>query len=380
MKKHHQGVPFYAPALGLLALCLGSANLQAQNSYVQTNLVSDLPGWAQATDPNLVNPWGISFSATSPFWISDNGPGLSTLYNTAGTPLALVVSIPVASGGPSAPTGTVFNGGTAFNADRFIFATENGSIHGWRSGLGTTAETLFSSSSNNPAVYKGLAISTVGTSTYLYAADFHNNTISVFPSAAAPALTGSFVDPTLPAGYAPFNIQNLGGKLYVTYAKQDSAGHDEIAGAGFGYVDVFDLQGNFMQRLASGGALDAPWGVAIAPWSFGALGGDLLVGNFGDGKINAYDLATGTWVDTLKGTDGMPLEIDGLWALAFGNGGSGGSKNTLYFTAGINDEADGLFGRITPIPEPSTIFTGIALLGLCLGALWRRRQSAVAAS
>jgi uncharacterized protein (TIGR03118 family) len=327
----------------------------------------------------LVNPWGIAFSATSPFWISDNGPGLSTLYNTAGTPLSLVVSIPLPSGGPSAPTGAVFNGGTAFNSDRFIFATENGTIHGWRGALGTNAETLFPNTAGN-SVYKGLAIATQGTSTYLYAADFHNNKINVFPSAAAPVLTGSFVDPMLPAGYAPFNIQNLGGKLYVTYAKQDSAAHDEIAGAGFGYVDVFDLQGNFTQRLASGGALDAPWGVAIAPNGFGKFGGDLLVGNFGDGMINAYDLATGMWVDTLKSGDGTPVEIDGLWALTFGNGGSGGDKNALYFTAGLNNEADGLFGRLTPIPEPSTIFAGIALIGLCLGALWRRRQSILATS
>jgi uncharacterized protein (TIGR03118 family) len=220
----------------------------------------------------------------------------------------------------------------------------------------------------------------MGTSTYLYAADFHNNAISVFPSAAAPALTGHFVDPTLPAGYAPFNIQNLGGKLYVTYAKQDADAEDEVAGAGLGYVDVFDLQGNFMQRIASGGALDAPWGVAIAPAGFGSLSGDLLVGNFGDGMINAYDLATGMWIDALKGADGMPVKIDGLWALAFGNGGNGGERNALYFTAGIEDETHGLFGRLTPIPEPSTIFAGIALIGLCLGTLWRRRQSVGAAS
>jgi uncharacterized protein (TIGR03118 family) len=351
----------------------------AQNSFVETDMVSDIPNRAQHTDPNLVNPWGISFSASSPFWISDNGPGLSTLYNTPGAPQGLVVSIPLSTGGPTAPTGTVFNGSTAFNSDRFIFATENGTIHGWRGGLGTTAETLFPNTAGN-SVYKGLAIATQGTSTYLYAADFHNNKINVFPSAAAPVLTGSFVDPTLPAGYAPFNIQNLGGKLYVTYAKQDAAGHDEIAGAGLGYVDTFDLQGNFLQRLASGGALDAPWGVAIAPNGFGKFGGDLLVGNFGDGMINAYDLATGMWVDTLKSGDGTPVEIDGLWALAFGNGGNGGTKDALYFTAGIDDEAHGLFGRLTPIPEPSTIFGGIALIGFCAFALRKRLRSTVSAA
>jgi uncharacterized protein (TIGR03118 family) len=371
VKTHQIGERLFAPILGILALCLGPQNLLAQNAFVETDLVSDISGRAKFTDPNLVNPWGIAFSATSPFWIADNGNGLSTLYNTSGTPQALVVSIPLPTGAPSAPTGQVFNGGTAFNADRFIFATENGTINGWRGTLGTTAETLFNRSTAN-SVYKGLAISNVGTSTYLYAADFHNNHVDIFPSAAAPALSGSFVDPTLPSGYAPFNIQNLGGQLYVTYAKQDAQAHDEIAGAGNGYVSVFDLNGNFVRRLASGGALDAPWGVAIAPAGFGSFGGDLLVGNFGDGIINAYNLATGAWIDTLRGFGGVPLEIDGLWGLAFGNGGSGGRTDTLYFTAGIDDEAHGLFGSIAPVPEPSTVFAGLALIGLCVAAGLKR--------
>jgi len=367
------GERLFAQILGILALCLGPHDLLAQNTFVETDLVSDINGRAKFTDPNLVNPWGIAFSATSPFWIADNGNGLSTLYNTSGTPQALVVSIPLPTGEPAAPTGQVFNGGAAFNADRFIFATENGTINGWRGTLGTTAETLFNRSTAN-SVYKGLAISNVGTSTYLYAADFHNNHIDIFPSAAAPTLSGSFVDPTLPSGYAPFNIQNLGGQLYVTYAKQDAQAHDEIAGAGNGYVSVFDLNGNFVRRLASGGALDAPWGVAIAPAGFGAFGGDLLIGNFGDGTINAYNLATGAWIDTLRGFGGAPLEIDGLWGLAFGNGGSGGRTDTLYFTAGIDDEAHGLFGSIAPVPEPSTVFAGFALIGLCVNAIWKRSR------
>jgi len=373
VKMHQMGERLFAQILGILALCLGPHDLLAQNTFVETDLVSDINGRAKFTDPNLVNPWGIAFSATSPFWIADNGNGLSTLYNTSGTPQALVVSIPLPTGEPAAPTGQVFNGGAAFNADRFIFATENGTINGWRGTLGTTAETLFNRSTAN-SVYKGLAISNVGTSTYLYAADFHNNHIDIFPSAAAPTLSGSFVDPTLPSGYAPFNIQNLGGQLYVTYAKQDAQAHDEIAGAGNGYVSVFDLNGNFVRRLASGGALDAPWGVAIAPAGFGAFGGDLLIGNFGDGTINAYNLATGAWIDTLRGFGGAPLEIDGLWGLAFGNGGSGGRTDTLYFTAGIDDEAHGLFGSIAPVPEPSTVFAGFALIGLCVNAIWKRSR------
>jgi len=363
----------FAQILGILALGLGSQGLLAQNTFVETDLVSDVPGRAVFTDPNLVNPWGIAFSATSPFWVSDNGTGLGTLYNTSGAPQALVVSIPLPTDGLAAPTGQVFNGGSAFNADRFIFSTENGTINGWRGALGTSAELLFDRSTAN-SIYKGLAISTLGSGTYLYAADFHNNHIDVFPSAAAPALTGSFVDPSLPAGYAPFNIQNLGGQLYVTYAKQDAASEDEIAGAGLGYVSVFDLSGNFLRRLASNGALDAPWGVAIAPAGFGAFGGDLLVGNFGDGMINAYNLATGAWVDTLKGRDGAPLAIDGLWGLAFGNGGSGGNVNSLYFTAGPGDEEHGLFGSITPVPEPATYAGGLALFGLCVVTLLRRRR------
>jgi uncharacterized protein (TIGR03118 family) len=370
---HHLGESLTAPALLALALCFGSLHLQAQVAFVETDLVSDIPGRAIFTDPNLVNPWGISESATSPFWVSNAGTGTSTLYNTAGTPQPTVVSIPLPTGGLSSPTGQVFNAGTAFNADRFIFATEEGTINGWRGALGTTAELLFDRTGAN-SIYKGLAISTVSTNTYLYAADFHNNRIDVFPSSGAPPLLGAFIDPLIPAGYAPFNIQNLGGKLYVTYAKQDALAEDEIAGAGNGYVSVFDLNGNFIRRFASNGALDAPWGVAIAPTGFGNFGGDLLVGNFGDGMINAYDLATGNWVDALRDLSGTPIAIDGLWGLTFGNGGNGGRANTLYFTAGIEDEAHGLFGSIAAVPEGSTLFAGIALIGFCAGVVWKRSR------
>jgi uncharacterized protein (TIGR03118 family) len=218
-------------------------------------------------------------------------------------------------------------------------------------------------------VFKGLAIATIAQGTYLYAADFHNDQITVIPGTGAPALTGNFVDPTLPAGFAPFNIQNLNGQLYVTYARQDAARHDDVPGAGNGFVDVFDLTGKFVQRLISNGPLDSPWGLAIAPAGFGGAAGDLLVGNFGDGSINAFSL-TGTFIGTLGTAPNAPLINDGLWALTFGNGGNGGNPNTLYLTAGLNNEADGLFAQINAVPEPATL----SLFALGAGLLaWKRR-------
>jgi len=340
---------FVAIASVLCSVNLWSAPL---GEYGQTNLVSNIPGLAAQTDPNLVNPWGVSASSTSPFWVSDNGTGLTTLYNTAGVPQSLVVTIPNPAGGASSPTGQVFNGSGQFNNDIFIFATENGTIAGWRGALGTTAETLFNSSSSG-AIYKGLALATTGQGTYLLAADFHNNKIDVFPSSGAPSLAGNFVDPNLPAGYAPFNVQNIGGQIYVAYAKQDAEGRDDAPGMGNGFVSVFNLNGNFVKRLASNGFLNAPWGLALAPSGWGAVGGDLLVGNFGDGQINAFNL-DGTFAGTLAGLNGLPVVNDGLWSLTFGNGGNGGNVNSLYITAGLNGEADGLFARIDSVPEPDT--------------------------
>jgi uncharacterized protein (TIGR03118 family) len=347
------------------------------DNFKQTNLVSDLPGVAKTTDPDLVNPWGVSFSSTSPFWVSDNGTGLATLYNGAGDKLGLVVTMPPVG---SSPTGQVFNSTNSFNSDLFIFASENGTITGWRGALGTTAETLSSSSAG--AVYKGITIATTAGGTYLYATDFHNNQITVLPGTGAPALAGNFTDPTLPAGYAPFNIQNIGGQLYVTYALQDAAKHDDVAGAGNGFVDVFDLQGNFVKRLISNGPLNSPWGMAIAPAGFGNFGSDLLVGNFGDGTINAFDPTTGDFLGVVDGSDGKPLVNMGLWDLTFGNGGNGGSPDDLYFTAGIPGpgevEDHGLFGSIAvvPTPEPGTLtLIGTGLLGL-IG--YRRRSSSIA--
>jgi uncharacterized protein (TIGR03118 family) len=347
-----------ALATGLLGFSAIGANAgSAKNSFIQTNLVSNRPGEAQHLDPNLQNPWGISASGTSPMWVSDNAAGVTTLYNGAGQPfpqpVPLVVTIPPAAASPpgskGVPTGTVFNdnaGAGAFRSDRFLFATEDGAIAGWKGGPSATIE---KDNSLAGAVYKGLAIDP-STSPHLYAANFHAGTIDVFDSGYNQvALAGSFNDARIPADYAPFNVQNLGGVLYVTYAMQDADRHDDVAGRGHGFVDAFDVNGNLLGRLVSHGQLDSPWGLAIAPASFGAFGGDLLVGNFGDGRINAFTLDKGNFRGTLKSAEG-PIAIDGLWALRVGNGGAppaGGDPNAVYFTAGINDEVDGLFGTIT---------------------------------
>jgi uncharacterized protein (TIGR03118 family) len=348
----------------------------ASVSVIQTNLVTDNPAVnpAQITDAHLVNPWGVSFAPGGPFWVSDNQTGLSTLYSVdaagAVTKVNLEVTIPGAPGGGSGtPTGEVFNAGNgagAFNRNLFLFVNEDGTVSGWRGALGTTAEILATGMTAN--VYKGATEETVAGHTYLLAANFRAGTIDVFKGdTGAPNLTGNFLEPSLPAGYAPFNIQLLGGKLYVTYALQDSMKHDDAPGAGNGFVAAFDANGNFLGRVASGGnpssPLNSPWGLAIAPSSFGSLAGDLLVGNFGDGKINAYNLATNSFDGQLTRPNGQPLVIDGLWALTVGGSGSDGNPQTVYFTAGPNDEMDGLFGALTAVPEPSSLVSGaIALL------------------
>lgn len=356
-------------ALGVMAV----AGLHAGTlTYYQTNLVSDMPGVALYTDPNLVNPWGISMSASSPFWISDNHTGLSTLYNSAGTPQSLVVTIPPAGGGtpPGAPTGTIFNGNAgSFSGDKFIFSSEDGTITGWQGG---PAATLRADNSTADAIYKGLAVANNGSGDLLYATDFHNGKIDVFDSSYnAVTVPGGFADPTIPAGFAPFNIQTIGGQLYVTYAMQDADAEDDTPGPGNGFVDIFDTNGNLVQRLVSNGVLNSPWGLALAPSGFGVFSGDLLVGNFGDGAINAFDPGTGAFLGALSGASG-PLANEGLWALTFGNGGSGGDAHTLYFTAGPGGEEHGLFGAIAPVPEPTTLLLiGAGLLPI---ALARRRR------
>jgi uncharacterized protein (TIGR03118 family) len=316
------------------------------NVYQQRNLVSDIAGVARITDPQLVNPWGLAFGPTTPAWVADNGTDVSTLYSGAvrgsiPVKVPLVVDIP---GG--APTGVVFNGGAGFVINgstpaRFIFDSEAGQIVAWSPATG--AQSMVTTPD---AIYKGLAIADTGHGTLLYAANFHAGTIDVFDETFAPVTApGGFTDRDLPSGFAPFNIQEIGGKLYVAYAQQDADAKDEVAGPGLGFVDVFDTDGHLLKRLVSQGQLDAPWGLALAPRSFGAFGGALLVGNFGDGAINAYDPRSGAFLGQLMNADGNPIVIDGLWALRFGNG-TIGTPRTLLFTAGIADEAHGIFGSI----------------------------------
>lgn len=377
MKRHTRNV-IVAASLGVgLALASG----QAQAFYAQTNLVSDLPGVAQFTDPDLVNPWGMSSSATSPIWVSDNGPGLSTLYNGAGVKQGLVVTIPPPPGSPvgttATPTGQVNNNTTvlspAFGGAHFIFATEDGTIAAWTSG--TSA--VVSVNNSATAVYKGLAIVGSGPSAQLYATNFSTGTVDVFDNNFGSILPGAFHDPNLPTGFAPFGIQNVGGNLVVTYAVVGPTG-DDVAGPGNEIVDLYDANGNLIKRLVSNGALsplNSPWGVALAPGTFGQFSGDLLIGNFGDGTINAFDPVTGAFLGTLTDAAGNPIVIEGLWGLLFGNGGNGGAMNELFFTAGIPGpgaiEDHGLFGFLT-VPEPSSL-AALLLPGFALLALRRRR-------
>jgi uncharacterized protein (TIGR03118 family) len=338
---------------------------KALTYYDQVNLVSDGFVPAPYTDPNLINPWGIAYSPTSPFWVSDNGKGLSTLYNGSGQPQGLVVSVPPnPSGGP---TGIVFNpnsGAGAFNGDLFLFVSQDGTISGWRGALGTTAEILVSPDPAN--VYKGAALGIVNGHTYLYAANFKNGTVDIIKGdAGAPALPGNFTDPNLPAGYAPFNVQLINGRLYITYALQDGSKQADVAGSGHGFVNVFDTNGILIGRLISQGLLNSPWGLALAPASFGQFANDLLVGNSGDGLIDAFDPVTGAFLGTLQNNLSNPIVIDGLRGLMLGNGGNGGNANVLYFTSGPDSGTHGLFGSLSPVPETTTIFfLGSGLIGL----------------
>jgi uncharacterized protein (TIGR03118 family) len=349
------GVLAALAALALAAPATAAAHGHGhRHAFEQRNLVSDIAGVARITDRNLVNPWGLAAGPTTPLWVADNGTDVSTLYSGAvngSIPaiVPLVVSIP---GG--APTGIVFNptdgfvlhNGAASAPARFIFDSEAGMITAWSPNVppSTQAQTI---ASTPGAIYKGLAIATTHRhGTLLYAADFHGAKIDVWNDQFRPVtLPGAFVDRGLPAGFAPFNIQELGGRLYVAYAKQDADAEDEVAGAGLGFVDVYNTKGRLLKRLVSMGHLDAPWGLVIAPRHFGGFGGDLLVGNFGDGMINAYDRHSGRFEGRLVNTDGNPIQIDGLWALRFGNG-TFGTPDGLLFSAGIGDEEHGLLGEI----------------------------------
>jgi uncharacterized protein (TIGR03118 family) len=343
-----------ATSVGLALPAVGVNAGIARGSFRETDLVSDIQGRAQHFDPNLVNPWGISSSSGSPMWVSDNNAGVTTLYNGAGTPLPLVVTIPPADGSPfgtkGSPTGTVFNGSSDFNGDLFLFATEDGTIAGWRQADHTLARTeVHNSNLDTGPVYKGLTNGNSGGANYLYAANFRFGTVDVFDGQFKPALVGSFVDPAIPAGFAPFGIQNIGGnQIFVTYAKQNAAKHDDVKGPGNGFADVFSTSGVLLRRFASAGTLNSPWGLVLAPSTFGNFHGDVLVGNFGDGLINAFTPA-GVFRGQLKSETNSPIQIDGLWGLRFGNGGNGGNVNTLFFAAGINEEQDGLFGSIVSV-------------------------------
>jgi uncharacterized protein (TIGR03118 family) len=339
-----------AGTAGKVLKIVSLATNTSQNAVVQRNLVSDQPGAADRLDTNLANAWGLAFSAAGPFWVSDNHAGVVTVYNSTGGVQSLVVSIPTPAGAtnPAAPTGVVFNGTTNFTVTggpaHFIFATEDGTIVGWNSG--TNAELKVDNSAGG-AIYKGLALAS--NSNLLYAANFHAGTIDVFDGRFAPVTNaGAFVDPNMPTNYAPFNVATFNDKLYVTYAQQDAEKTDDVSGPGNGFVDVFDLRGNLEKRLISAGQLNSPWGLAMAPSTFGPFPGALLVGNFGDGAINAFDPVTGAFLGTLADAAGNPIKIDGLWSIRFGNGGQGGDPNVLYFTAGPNQEAHGLFGSLAP--------------------------------
>jgi uncharacterized protein (TIGR03118 family) len=329
-------------------------------NFLVAKLVSDVAGMAKLTDPNLVDAWGLTLNpGTGFFWVANNGSGKSTLYDGTGHPAPvgapLVVTVPPPSGSPAgttaAPTGLAFNGGSGFvvskngtsGPSQFLFATEDGTISGWSPGVDPTHAILAVDHSPG-AVYKGLALGTSAGSSFLYAANFRAGTIDVFNQNFAPAtLGGSFADPALPAGFAPFNIANLGGKLFVTFAKQDAAKHDDVGGVGNGVVDVFSTDGVLLQHLASGGSLNSPWGLTMAPPHFGDFSNDLLVGNFRDGHINAFDPTSGAFLGQLHDHAGV-LTIDGLWALAPGAGTA--AADTLYFTAGPNSEQHGLFGKL----------------------------------
>jgi uncharacterized protein (TIGR03118 family) len=348
--------------------------------FVQTNLSSDIPMFAANTDPNLHNPWGISFSAGSPLWVSDQGTGVSTLYNGAGVAVPLVVSIPTSGPNPpQGPTGQVFNSTPSFlltngNGQKatFLFDTLGGTIAGWNGG--TTAVTQLA---NPGASYTGLALGTSGAGDTLYAANFGQARIDAVSSTFADeVLMGNFTVPGLPAGYAPYNIQNIGGSLYVEFAFVNPVTHRASVGAGLGLVAVFDGNGNFVKTLISpGGALNAPWGITLAPAVFPVFGGDLLVGNFGDGRINAFDPNTGALLGTLTDASNTPISNPGLWGIGFRTA-AGFDPASLYFVAGINGENDGLLGSIGPAPEPG----GLTLMVLACGGLLLKKAIGRAAA
>jgi uncharacterized protein (TIGR03118 family) len=347
----------------------------AAMGFTDTALVSNsstVVATALTIDANLQNPWGVAVAPGLPFWISDNNSNLSTLYSGIGANETQTITgspnvgiaIPASAAGVQAnPTGQVYNGNGGFliptsngqESALFIFDGEGGTIAAWAKDSGAAAVTAYDDgvvSGANHAVYKGLSIGTVGGATYLYATDLHNNKVDVFDTnfSKPAAMQGKFVDPNIPAGFVPFGIAALNGNLYVTFAKQDAAMHDEITGAGLGYVDIFDFSGNLISQFASAGPLNAPWGIAIAPAGFGSLQGDVLIGNFGDGTINIFSpngTALANFEGPLMSISGQPFAFPGLWSLVFGNGDADKPLTTLFYTAGFADQTDGVFGGIT---------------------------------
>jgi len=373
-----------AKALASLAVLMFAsvAVHAAPPGYVQTNLVSNIPGLALHTDPNMLNPWGVAFfSGASPFWINENGAGISSLIDGMGNPFpglpSVIIPAPTSATGGT-PTGIVANTfavlntadgafqipgphDTSFGPALFIFATEDGTIEAWNSapfalpGIPDPSTALIvvdNSAGGSPtgAVYKGLALATVDGDPHLYATNFRSGKIDVFDTNFHQVTTtGSFTDPKMEHKYAPFGITNIDGNLWVTYAVQDKDKHDDVARPNHGIVDVFDSSGNFIRRFVGHNRLNSPWAVVKTPASFGALGGKILIGNFGDGRIPAYDPVTGDTKGYLRDTNGKMISLPGLWALTFSDA-VGASPNTLYFTAGLNHEADGLFGAFSPEP------------------------------
>jgi len=327
--------------LSLAAAMFVAASARA-DTYSWTNFQSDIAGVAQHVDPNLVNPWGMAAGSTGTIWVSDNGTGVSTLYNQDGTAVPLVVEIPTSARNRDGanPTGTVFNDTEFFQVTKngtsalalFIFVSEDGSISGWNSTLDET-HAIIAVDNDGRAIYKGVTLGVANGHNYLFVTDFHTGKVETYDENFQRVNPNGFVDPNLPSGYGPFGIRNFNSEIFVTYAKQDPDKEDDVACPGCGLINVFDTSGNFLRRLTQRGNLNAPWGLA-------EVEGELWVGNFGDGKINVYDPTTGAFIETLMRADGTPLQFDGLWdLLPLGDG--------TYFTAGIADEEHGLFGLIT---------------------------------
>ncbi|MFZ3341133.1 MAG: TIGR03118 family protein [Terriglobales bacterium] len=350
----------YPAALLALSLSLFSGNALAQH-YTETDLTANRTGISSAAniDPNLANPWGLSRSSGSPWWDSDNGAGLSTLYDLAGVPQSLVVTVPPPKGqnGTAAPTGTIYNYTTSFAAapgapSIFLFVTEDGTISGWNPNVNQTNAVLLVDHNQQGAIYKGCALASLPSGPRLYVSNFASGQVEVYDGKFHQLKTGpgDFTDSKLPLNYVPFGIQSVGNNIVVTFAQRNPGSEDENDGPGLGYADVFDAKGNLLLRLQHGSYLNAPWGIAEAPGDFGVFSHRLLIGNFGDGKINAFNAVSGKLEGTLLNPDGSAINHPGLWAISFGGGNAkSGAANALYFTVGVNDEADGLFGSIVPV-------------------------------